>query len=45
MERKLEQQTIKVEVVSMAAASDPVPIESNEWSDEESGSEDDLLLI
>lgn len=41
-ERKLEQ-TVKVEIVSMAAASDPVPIESNEWS-EESGSEDDLLL-
>lgn len=41
-ERKLEQ-TVKVEVISMAVTSDPVPIESNEWS-EESGSEDDLLL-
>ena len=41
-ERKLEQ-AVKVEVVQMAVASDPVPIESNEWS-EESGSEDDLLM-
>lgn len=41
-ERKLES-NVKVEVVPMPVASDPVPMESNECS-EESGSEDDLLL-
>lgn len=41
-ERKLES-NVKVEVVPMPVASNPVPMESNECS-EESGSEDDLLL-